>query len=214
MLKSEDTSPLLLKQLDEASIGKYKFLNPNDEIYYLGEYTTGKGYSYSKWNDLISNYKKERKEVATKQHKEKAIKLTAAMFRSTLYHTKGIAEREKNAIFVPVPPSIGRNEDDYDDRNFEMLQLFAPKDRIIKAITQKKSRKALHKMRDLRDVNSLQENYEIAQEVRNLTFNEIWLFDDVLTAGTHFRAICNLLAPNFPKIRIVGFYITRSISCQ
>jgi predicted amidophosphoribosyltransferase len=54
-------------------------------------------------------------------------------------------------------------------------------------------------------------NYLLNQEVLSPKPKEIWLFDDIIAKGTHFRAICEVLKEKFPDVPIVGFFIARTI---
>ena len=40
------------------------------------------------------------------------------------------------------------------------------------------------------------------------------IVDDVLTTGTHFRAMSSLLDARFPKARILGLFIARRVSSE
>jgi pyrimidine operon attenuation protein/uracil phosphoribosyltransferase len=57
----------------------------------------------------------------------------------------------------------------------------------------------------------LEENYYINSPNPDIEFDEIWLFDDVLRNGTHYRAAHNILTCHFPNVKIVGFFIARSV---
>lgn len=83
------TPPILLKKIDELTILSYRYLNPEDEVYYLGEYTPRQGVGFSKMNQLILNYKKEmgRKGKSEWHYKEKAIKLIASYFFQSISRT-------------------------------------------------------------------------------------------------------------------------------
>jgi len=39
----------------------------------------------------------------------------------------------------------------------------------------------------------------------------IGLFDDVITAGSHFRAAKDLLQDRFPEAKIVGIFVARRV---
>jgi predicted amidophosphoribosyltransferase len=41
--------------------------------------------------------------------------------------------------------------------------------------------------------------------------SEIWIFDDVLTAGTHYRAASSILMKTFPGVPISGYFIARRV---
>ena len=200
MTKSESTYPPLLKRIDELLIGHHPFLQANDEIYCLGEYANGKQANFSPMNQLIFNYKKDLKweGKAGWGYKETAIRDVANSFRASILQTSEFPERIKNALLVPIPPSKATSDPGYDDRNLKMLNHFMPQGKICELILQKETRKALHESND-RDVDKLERNYIVNILNPNIQFNEIWLFDDILRHGTHFRAIKNLLKTHLPS---------------
>lgn len=53
-----EQSLLLLQRLDALTITNHPHLNLQDEVYFLKEYTNGKGADFSPANQLILNYKK------------------------------------------------------------------------------------------------------------------------------------------------------------
>ncbi|HSW73382.1 MAG TPA: hypothetical protein VLG44_08270 [Chlamydiales bacterium] len=213
MNKSKTTSPVLLKRIDELLISAHSYLEKNDEVYYLGEYTNRQPASHSDFNQLILNYKKDpsRKGKPEWEYKEVSIKKAADMLRLSLLQTNGFPSRIKHALLVPIPPHASKSDLEHDDRNLRMLLNFMPRGNVHELIEQKETRAPLHES-NKRDPKTLEENYRINPPNQGLEFKEIWLFDDVLRKGTHFRAISNLLCKRFPNIPIVGFFIARSIN--
>lgn len=213
-MKLESTSPLLLKQADELIKNNHPFLNVEDEIYLLGEYTVGTRSEHSKINRLVINYKKplDRKGMSDWSYKEQAVKDVAALFRTSIFNTEGLSDRVLHATLVPIPPSMSKNSPNYDDRNLKMLQLFMPEGDIRELVLQKESRSSLHSSKSYpRNPQDLASNYLLNSSALNPRPKEIWLFDDILTKGTHFRALCEFLRMEFPHIPIVGFFIARTI---
>lgn len=212
-MKSESISPPLLKRLDDLIRRQHTFLNDKDEIYFLGEYTIGAQFSHSNTNKLILNYKKplDKKELPEWIYKERAINEVAELFRLTVLNTIGLAERINNATLVPIPPSMSKESPAYDDRNYRMLKAFMPKGDIRELILQKETRAPLHFPNTKRSPYDLAKNYYLNEEAHIPHPKEIWLFDDILTKGTHFRTIHDLLKKEFHNTPIVGFFIARSI---
>lgn len=212
-MKSESTSTPLLKRLDDLIRRQHIFLSDKDEIYFLGEYTIGAQFSHSNTNKLILNYKKslDKKELPEWIYKERAINEAAELFRLTVLNTIGLSERINNATLVPIPPSMAKESPGYDDRNFRMLKAFMPKGDIRELILQKETRAPLHSTNSKRSPYDLAKNYYLNEEALFPSPKELWLFDDILTKGTHFRTIHDLLKKELPNIPIVGFFIARSI---
>lgn len=205
------TSPHLLKRIDALTIRHHLHLTPSDEIYYCEEYINRQGYSHSPTNQLILNYKMSMQFTNTNRgrFKRAAIHAVAEKFRTLILQTVGLNERIQKALLVPIPPSKAISHKEYDDRNLQMLRIAFPTAQIHELIQQKESRESLHKS-NKRDVAMLQENYQI--HMPTVAFEEIWLFDDILRNGTHYRAICNVLQEHFPACRFAGFFVARSIT--
>jgi len=109
---------------------------------------------------------------------------------------------------------MAKNSPDYDDRNFRMLKTLIPNGDIRDLVLQKQTREPLHTSISLRSHTDLAENYRLNEELCLPTPTEIWLFDDILTKGTHFRAAHDFLKGAFPQTRIAGFFIARAIQLQ
>lgn len=62
------------------------------------------------------------------------------------------------------------------------------------------------------NVEDLIKLYQIDESLCNRTPADIGVFDDVITAGTHFRAMKTILNERFPGVRVSGFFIARRIS--
>jgi len=61
------------------------------------------------------------------------------------------------------------------------------------------------------NVEELMDNYEIDEAVANPVPTIIGVFDDLLTAGSHFKAVKNVLSARFPQVPIIGIFIARRI---
>ncbi len=146
MAKFESSSPLLLKRIDELTLLSHFHLKSEDEIYYLGEYTSGERAAFSEVNRLILNYKKpmNRMGMPDWDYKERAIQDAADRFRLSIAQTKEISVRAQNAILVPIPPSAAKDSAAYDDRNLKLLRWFMPLGNICELLAQKQSRAPLH----------------------------------------------------------------------
>lgn len=214
MTKLESISPLLLKRADEFIKHNHPFLKMEDEVYFLGEYTVGALSEHSKINKLIFNYKKplERKGQLDWSYKEQAIEQAAELFRNSILNTIDLSDRILGATLVPVPPSMAKSSSLYDDRNHKMLQFFMEQADIRELILQRETRTSLHATKSLRDPQDLLNNYFLNQEVLFPKPKEIWLFDDIIAKGTHFRAMSDVLKKQFPDVPIVGFFIARTIA--
>lgn len=213
-MKFESTSPLLLKRADELIKSNHPFLRMDDEVYFLGEYTVGALSEHSKINRLIINYKKpvERKYQPDWVYKGQAIEQAAELFRTSIFNTLDLSDRALQATLVPVPPSMAKNSPDYDDRNHKMLQFFMKGGDIRELVLQTNTRPSLHASKSSRESQDLISNYFLNEQVIYPKPKEIWLFDDIIAKGTHFRAMSDFIKEKFPGIPIVGFFIARTVT--
>lgn len=209
-MTSVTASPTLLKKIDEFLILSYPHLKSDDEVYYLVEYTPRKLSSYSPANRLILNYKKapSRKKQTDWTYKQQAIRTAAVLFQRAILQTPDLAARMEETILVPIPPSKAKDSPEYDDRNVQLLKMFAPEGNVCELVLQKESRASLHTPNMSRNPQELEQNYYLAND--SLAPREIWLFDDVLTQGTTFRAISDTIKKTYPLCKIVGFFIART----
>lgn len=208
-----------LSRIDLSNIGEHYFLEPDDKCYYLSEYTSNMGYQGSPSNQWILNLKKDIEKKNKPQeyrYKTEAIKLygdcLAALFNR--------AEVEELA-FVPVPPSQTKSSPNYDDRLLRVLDVFknaiAHNALVTELIEQKESYDAAHKVQNPRPpIEKLVMNYTFNQdEAMRLTSDPqrrtLVVFDDVLTAGCHFKAMQRVLRQHLPNYDIVGLFIARTV---
>ena len=55
------------------------------------------------------------------------------------------------------------------------------------------------------------ENYYIDEDQAEPEPTAIWIFDDVLTAGSHFKAMQHVLTERFPGVTTAGFFVARRV---
>ena len=80
-------------------------------------------------------------------------------------------------------------------------------------VTQTVSTTAAHEADDnpRPTVGDLIKLYQIDESLCNPAPTDIFLFDDVLTVGAHFRAMKIVLKKRFQDVRVSGFFIARRI---
>jgi hypothetical protein len=207
---SVSTFPQRLTKIDDLTRPDHFYLTPDDECYFLGEYTARKGYAFRATNQLILNFKKSTDKRATAQwrYKEKAIAEAAAAFRVALNK-----EWLNSATLVPIPPSKTKNDALYDDRLVRVLRGIRgnPELDMRELVFQRASTAAVHDQENRPTPEQLQANYGIDQALCEPDPKMIGLFDDVLTTGAHFRAASAALKQSLPGIRIIGFFIARRV---
>jgi len=200
-----------ITKIDSITIQDHSHLEEGDECYYFYEYTRGKDFTFSQTNNLIGNLKKSptyRARPDVWKHKLRAISGCAEVMGSLLNPAF-----LKKATFVPVPPSKRKDHPDYDDRMLEILKRIDvgyPID-IREIVRQNVSMEASHTSATRVTVSELLDAYEIDESLTSPAPTSIAVFDDVLTAGTHFRAMSQVLVERFPGVPIYGLFIARRI---
>jgi hypothetical protein len=177
------------------------------------EYTSGKKYDYSATNSLISNLKKKpgSSSFAELQYKADAIQqcassISAAVNLGTL----------PSWTIVPVPPSKHKTDPAYDDRLLRICKLIGSAQATLdvrELVLQSASTVAAHEAGagQRLTVSDLVHLYTIDEAVAQPTPLNILVVDDVLTAGTHYRAMHIVLSQRFPGVPINGIFIARRV---
>ena len=72
---SESILSTRLTKIDELTRPDRTFLEPGDECFYLGEYTSRRGFAFSEMNNLVNNLRKPmgRRALPGWRHKESAM---------------------------------------------------------------------------------------------------------------------------------------------
>lgn len=203
-----------LRTIDKTTRELHWHLSETDEVLYWREYTSDRDYSYSNTNQLIANLKKEPTRPPNQlRHKEEAITRTANYFSSIL-SPRWLAQ----ATLVPVPCSKAKGHAEYDDRMTRICRGIrfdngkVPDVRELVTVTQ--SMVAAHKRTRAErrpTVGELEAIYRIDETLANPAPTIIGIVDDVITAGTHFRAMSNLLRRRFPNTKIIGLFVARRV---
>jgi hypothetical protein len=201
-----------LTRVDESCIGDHTKLNAGDECYFWREYTSGRDYRFGPGNDLISNLKKKPSKSSSGElrHKSRVIKECSAFFSRAIN-----PDWLNEATLVPIPPSKARNHPDFDDRVTRICRGIRPHPPldVRELVVQTESLAAAHEAGcgPRPTVEDLLRVYRIDEEVAAPCPSKIAIFDDVLTAGVHYRAIQIILQRRFPAIKTVGFFVARRI---
>jgi hypothetical protein len=104
------TDDPLLRRIDDQSRPDHTRLSPDDDCLYLYEYTSGKNYSFSTTNNLISNLKK-KPGAPGYQYKLRDIGVAARALAAAINPAW-----LDGATLVPVPPSKAKGDVGHDDR--------------------------------------------------------------------------------------------------
>jgi len=204
-------SPIRFTQIDETNCGDHPYFEAGDKWLFLWEKTSGRDYSFSETNNLISNLKKPVNSSSGQLHyKEQAIIRCARSIREAIND-----EWLKIGTLVPVPPSKAPADPLYDNRMERVCNLIWPEVADVRnLVVQNWSMQASHErsqgqQRITKD--DLIAAYSIDETLADPVPTNIAIVDDMLTAGTHYRAMHHVLSQRFPDARILGMFVARRI---
>jgi hypothetical protein len=205
---------VLFRQIDDSNRADHARLTPDDRCLFLYEFTAfehtnGLGFRFSDTNQLIHNLKKKPSERLTKggwKYKGIAIQQCATALRGAI-NPNWLA----TGTIVPVPSSNALGHPDHDDRLTQIARLLsAPPPDVREIVKHNSSHEAAHESNHRPTVEELLEIYEIDESLASSKpVTSIAIFDDVLTAGTHFRAMQIRLSQRLPGVPIFGMFIAR-----
>ena len=197
-----------LVRIDELVLSQHGSLSMWDECYYLMEYTARGGYDRGSGNDLIQNFKKplEKKGKPEWKWKELAMHAIAKALKPAL---TGVIDFDTTTI-IPVPPSKARTSPLYDDRVLQLLHESCPPNADIRElIICQEDRLAAHEDARRPNFQDIMNNYEINTVVDPAIRENVVIFDDVITAGNHYKACKTFIQLQFTPKSIVGIFIAR-----
>jgi predicted amidophosphoribosyltransferase len=201
---------LRLSQVDASNLGDHAKLVDTDTCLYVYEYTSGRDYSFSQTNSLINNLKKKpsTSSPAELRYKTAAIASCSKDFAATL-NPSWLDE----ATLVPIPGSKAAGHPDFDDRMSRILRGIRPQVDVRELVRQKSSTAAAHEAGGGAriTVEELIADYEIDETLATPPPRQIGVFDDVMTAGTHYRAMHTVLSRRFPGVKITGLFVARRV---
>jgi len=203
---------LFLTKIDPLYLSDFRYLQSDDECYYLGEYTARQGFEFSATNNLVINLKKSPEYKGTRAwpHKLAAIERCAKAIKRVLS-----TELLEKKTLVPMPPSLARTEFLFDDRILRILKSLANeagvKCDIRELIVQRESYTASHGSELRMGPAQLRNLYSLAPDLLDPQPEGILLLDDVITTGSHFRAAKDALLGEWPTLRVVGLFIARTV---
>jgi hypothetical protein len=198
---------LRLQRIDETNRSDHYYLGEADECYFLYEYTAQAGWQGGATNQLIHNLQKKR--GAGGYHYKAPAIAQCAQDLSVVINEKWLAQ----ACLVPIPPSKIKTDADYDDRICRVCNGIrtpgAP--RVAELIEQIESTETF-KGGSRRRPDELRQNYRFDEHLLRVGVpTNIGIVDDVLTTGSHFRAMKDMIKERVPDARIVGFFVARRV---
>ena len=114
--------------------------------------------------------------------------------------------------FVPIPPSHCKSDPLYDDRMVLILKYAKFLNNELdfcEIVEQKTTMQASHCNENRNHPGQLVENYKVDKEALNNARSTIIIFDDVLTAGSHFKAMKEVILQHRSDVKIIGLFVAR-----
>lgn len=194
-------------RVDETMLRAHSRITADDVCYFLYEYTSRKNYKFSATNQLITNLKHKPGHPGYR-HKQNAIRSSALDLASAINEAWLLG-----ATLVPVPPSKAVGDPEYDDRMERIARGIRQGQDVRCLVRQTVSTEAAHLSGESNrpTVEDLLAIYAIDESLAAHPPQRIGIIDDVLTAGTHFRATEIMLHRRFPDVPVVGFFIARRV---
>jgi hypothetical protein len=202
---------LAVSRLEKIDVTDYCKLAPDDECYYIGEYTSRGGYKASTTNQQILNLKIRPSSPDDRLHwKRQAV----AYWIRTLASYISLEKAERNVTFVPAPSSKASGHPDFDDRVHRILlglKAMRPGLDIREAVVSTGSREAQHENGRL-SIEELRLGMRLARHaLQTPPKRVVYVVDDVFTTGGTFKAMQELLL-DAPGVEVVkGLFLARTI---
>lgn len=199
---------LRLTKIDELTRSDHYYLDESDSCYFFGEYTARQGFSHSETNQLILNLKKgnDKKGTYAYRYKGIAIQQVANLITNNIGNLN-------DYTFVPIPPSKCTSDTAYDDRITAILRLCQQRNgnmQFRELVSQRISMEASHSSAVRPTPAQIEANYHFNPNLIQGIRNTIVIFDDVLTAGSHYKAMKNIITNYLPDVGVMGLFVART----
>lgn len=195
-----------VQKIDTQNLSKTSELSCDDAYYFLGDYVSG-SYQHPMTSFILDfksksgHFRYGNKNLAIQQ-------LARFLALSNIDHY----------TVVPVPPSKSKSHPDHDDRLIRTLAYVAAMKGtplyVQELIVQPQSYEASHDCSRLKknrpDSSELSTRYRLQNVAASELKDTIMIFDDVITKGSHFKAIKRLLVVRYPEKKIVGLFIAQT----
>lgn len=198
-----------LLRIDEYLRPDHNYLSAEDECYYLMNYTPRKPANFNNENQLINNFKKHPKHRGTNHwhYKEGAIEQVCGLFAQAVRPLINVT----NTTLVPIPPSKTKAHTFYDDRMVQVLQkTFGSQGADVRELlVMLTDMEPMHLSNSPRSAEDLYRNMTVDYSIQAQVRQNVVLFDDMITTGSHYAACKRHITEQFPGRVIAGIFISR-----
>lgn len=184
------------------------FLSEDDVCFFAREYIIGGSYQESEANRLILNFKKppEKREKREWWYKQDAARQFAREVAALL---RGMTSESAVAF---IPTSKASDDPQYDprfDMMAETLKQLLPEVRVETPIIRPRTCRPLHGGEQTRQVRLVYDSLGwkgFRMQLPGLVF----LVDDVVTSGSHFKACQRLIREHHAAMHVIGLFWARA----
>lgn len=204
--------PNKLTQLDRFILGQqeHSCLSLHDTCFYLWERISKARFDQHPTNQLISNLKIDTKfRNADRWYwKEEAIKYAASALAVSIPN-----DWKDICTFVPMPPSIPKGDKRHDSRILDILKavrnpgLSDIRELVLQNVETQSGEKEVTPAQRM-------ERYDIDLDLVEPEPTTLIVFDDMISGGSHFKAVQMLLQCAFPSTPIWGLFLARAIRTE
>lgn len=200
--------PARLLQLDEITRAEHYYICAGDVCFHLWEYVKGGRVQEYSTNQLILNLQiplsDRTQNVYRWRYKGQAIRYSARALSQ-------VVPRDffDHFTWVPVPPSAAKDSPLHDTRLIQILRAVHPpvpdvRELVFQDVDHESKAKGFAP-------EARAAEFRINEDVANPAPTRIVLFDDVLTTGSHYKAMQMILSARFPGVPIMGVFLARTI---
>ena len=183
----------------------YYNLREDDFIIYAREKTEG-GYTASETNQLVFNLKKP-KDANGQYWKKQAI--------NEFINELSAVKFPEGGTLIPAPSSKRRNSEKFDDRIDQVVKCFIEKYRpdlkYEPILEVREDTPSSHSEGGTRNPNEIKACLIVSEFSQAEKPKTVFIIDDVITSGGHFKAWREALEEKYPSIRVVGVFLARTI---
>lgn len=188
-------------------INRPKYLTDDDICVYAREHTDG-GYEASHSNQMLFNYKKPLvcKDTGQWYYKIHSIALFATELSRLKFPT--------NSVLIPAPTSKPRSSVLFDSRiddSINELIKYRPDLKLQHILDMSEEIRSAHSEGGPRDP-AIIEQYITVSNFKGIDIpDKVFIIDDIITTGGHFKAAKNAILKRFPDMNVVGVFWAKHI---
>jgi len=196
-------------RIDETQREDHWYLTEDDHCIFLGDYNAGDGFAETTdqaLNSTIHNLKKLPTDPNARYRAQAVDRCVRAL---SVLNTEWV----NSVTWVPVPPSKIKTDPSYNPKMLDVLRGVTAHGEmdVRELIFQQESTRTSHQSETRVSIDELVNVYRIDEGLSEPEPERIVLLDDVLTTGTHFKAMKATLQQRFPDCYIYGLFFTRRI---